>query len=155
MSDLDLRLDLWVIKGQDAGDIPNGALRTEDAQYLLTEDGFYLIAEDGVGMPKFSELTEATTVDDNDVFCFGDPDVESFKINRVNLSAMLSPFFQATELDEGDVDYVYYGGTKSGDWKINRFLKIDGTRVSATEVNNPGTVDLASAWTNRGTLIYS
>ena len=106
-------------------------------------------------MPEFSNLTEATVLDDNDVLCFADPSNQNFKINKANLSATLSPFFEANLVDEANATYMYYGGNKAGAWKINRVLKADGTNVSATESNNPGTVDLATAWTNRGTLNYA
>lgn len=150
---LDLELNLW-IEQQGGLSVPGGALKTEDGQYLLTEDGQYLLTEDGVGMPEFSNLTEATVLDDNDVLCFADPSNQNFKINKANLSATLSPFFEANLVDEVNATYMYYGGNNNNAWQINRVLKSSGVKDTATESNNPGTVDLNTAWTNRGSLNY-
>lgn len=151
---LDLELNLW-LEQQTGASVPGGALKTEDGQFLLTEDGQYLLTEDGVGMPEFSNLTEATVLDDNDILCFADPNNQNFKINKANLSAALSPFFEATLADSTDSTYTYLGGLNDGEWQINRILKSTGVKTRATEDNNVGTVDLNTAWTNKGTLNYA
>lgn len=155
MSSLDLNLDLMLKQASVGSDTPNGALQTEDNQNLLTESDDFLLTEDGLGMPKFSDLPEATTVGNGEIFCFGNPNIESFYITKENLQNELTPFFRATLVNEADSTYMYYGGLNDGAWQVNRVLKADGTKTTATQINNPGTIDLATAWSNKGTLSYS
>jgi hypothetical protein len=49
----------------------------------------------------------------------------------------------------------YYGGLVGAAWKINRYNLTTFVKTSATISNNPGTPDLATAWTNRLTLVYA
>lgn len=66
-------------------------------------------------------------------------------------------FLDVTETDMDDATYYYYGGTDSeADWKINRYPKNNlVNRESASQSNNAGYADLASAWPDRGSLNYA
>jgi len=61
--------------------------------------------------------------------------------------------FVPTENYDSTITYSYFGLDPASGWVINRYDN-DGTKTQATEDNNGGTTDLATAWTNRLTLTY-
>ena len=154
--DFDLRLDLGLDTPLGSGLIPlNDILLTESGEPITTEDGNFIYLEGASGMPKISELTSITQLQDNDILVVARPNTETFQIDKNDLKPELSVFFKATLVDENDTIYMYYGGENNEAWQINRILRADGTKATATETNNPGTIDLTTAWSNRGTLSYS
>jgi len=61
--------------------------------------------------------------------------------------------FVETENYDHTSTYTYFGIDPASGWVINRYDS-SGTKTQATESNNGGTTDLATAWTNRLTLNY-
>jgi hypothetical protein len=61
--------------------------------------------------------------------------------------------FVETENYDHTSTYTYFGIDPASGWVINRYDS-SGTKTQATESNNGGTTDLATAWTNRLTLTY-
>lgn len=69
-------------------------------------------------------------------------------LNTPNLDISLS--------DISTTNTYYFGGIKSnGDWQINKWATLSGTKTTANILNNSAVLDLASAWTNKTTLTYS
>ena len=69
--------------------------------------------------------------------------------------AIVSQSTQFVETDnyEHTSTHTYFGLDPASGWVINRYDSA-GTKTQATESNNGGTTDLATAWTNRLTLTY-
>jgi hypothetical protein len=63
-----------------------------------------------------------------------------------------------TNRDDADMNATRYYGTSytSGNWKIDRETGTGtGTlRITATDINNAGQADYATAWGNRASLTY-
>lgn len=83
--------------------------------------------------------------------------VDGRHVTLSNIAGGGSGGLEVTESDLTDPVYYYYGGIDtSGDWKINRYDRDDATLKNfATEANNPGIINLGTAWSSRTLLNYS
>jgi len=68
---------------------------------------------------------------------------------------VLSGSMVTTEFDDNSAIYIYYGGTKSSNWKVNRVHRTTFVKQSATIANNSGVANLSAAWSARTSLTYA
>jgi len=66
-------------------------------------------------------------------------------------------FLAVTLVDTSDADYYYYGGLDETDaWQINKYDRTNlQLKTIANEILNPTKTSLASAWTDRTSLVYA